>query len=288
MSPFSLNRSFSRAFSSFGGLDGPVELHTTPSSSPHPEALATPLLSFPSVSYLDEIIQREPKEESQDGCLSLSEEQRASRRRFPPEHKSDDIQPLLPLSHPNQPPFFCRTHSFPTSLEMFEASLFEVIDGDNKKWSFGDLIKGQKTIVVFIRHWYCPLCSGAFFLFPLARSWWIVAGLTLLHLGLRWGGNRLRAFNCRAGSPGRTRTSGCQTSVPSSSSLFISFLTISKLTFQQELVWWCSDHHRQRRSGGDPFVPGEGVPVSVSDLYRSYVGVRPLFLSLSILSGRID
>lgn len=52
-------------------------------------------------------------------------------------------------------------HSFPTSLEMFEASLFEVIDGAGKSWAFGDLIKDQKTIVVFIRHWYCPLCQGA-------------------------------------------------------------------------------------------------------------------------------
>jgi len=44
---------------------------------------------------------------------------------------------------------------------MFEASLFEVFDGDGKSWAFGDLIKDQKTVVVFIRHWYCPLCQGA-------------------------------------------------------------------------------------------------------------------------------
>ncbi|KAI9639567.1 uncharacterized protein MKK02DRAFT_14737, partial [Dioszegia hungarica] len=24
---------------------------------------------------------------------------------------------------------------------------------------FGDLVRGKKTIVVFIRHWFCPLCA---------------------------------------------------------------------------------------------------------------------------------
>jgi len=47
----------------------------------------------------------------------------------------------------------------PSVRELFEASLLEVIGEDGKKVKFGDLLKGKKTIVVFIRHWFCPLCA---------------------------------------------------------------------------------------------------------------------------------
>ncbi|WVW83667.1 hypothetical protein I302_105688 [Kwoniella bestiolae CBS 10118] len=47
----------------------------------------------------------------------------------------------------------------PTQKMLFEASLLEVIDERGKKVRFGDLVRNRRTIVIFIRHWYCPLCA---------------------------------------------------------------------------------------------------------------------------------
>jgi len=47
----------------------------------------------------------------------------------------------------------------PTMKELYEASLAEVIDEQGVRVSFGDLVRGKKTIVIFIRHWFCPLCA---------------------------------------------------------------------------------------------------------------------------------
>jgi hypothetical protein len=47
----------------------------------------------------------------------------------------------------------------PTTRQLFEASLLEVIDEYGKRINFGDLVRSRKTIVIFIRHWYCPLCA---------------------------------------------------------------------------------------------------------------------------------
>ncbi|WRT66141.1 uncharacterized protein IL334_003094 [Kwoniella shivajii] len=47
----------------------------------------------------------------------------------------------------------------PNHRMLFEASLLEVIDEQGKRRKFGDLVRGRKTIVIFIRHWYCPLCA---------------------------------------------------------------------------------------------------------------------------------
>ncbi|OCF76335.1 hypothetical protein I204_03635 [Kwoniella mangroviensis CBS 8886] len=47
----------------------------------------------------------------------------------------------------------------PTQKMLFEASLMEVVDDKGKKVRFGDLVRNRKTIVIFIRHWYCPLCA---------------------------------------------------------------------------------------------------------------------------------
>lgn len=40
----------------------------------------------------------------------------------------------------------------PTTRELFEASLLEVIDEEGERIRFGDLVRGRKTIVIFIRH----------------------------------------------------------------------------------------------------------------------------------------
>ncbi|ORY32615.1 AhpC/TSA antioxidant enzyme-domain-containing protein, partial [Naematelia encephala] len=43
--------------------------------------------------------------------------------------------------------------------ELFEASILEVVDEAGASVKFGDLVRNRKTIVVFIRHWFCPLCA---------------------------------------------------------------------------------------------------------------------------------
>ncbi|WWC89539.1 uncharacterized protein L201_004463 [Kwoniella dendrophila CBS 6074] len=47
----------------------------------------------------------------------------------------------------------------PSQKMLFEASLLEVVDEHGQRVRFGDLVRNRKTIVVFIRHWYCPLCA---------------------------------------------------------------------------------------------------------------------------------
>jgi hypothetical protein len=43
--------------------------------------------------------------------------------------------------------------------QLFEASLLDVIDEKGTRVKFGDLVRGRKTMVIFIRHWYCTLCA---------------------------------------------------------------------------------------------------------------------------------
>lgn len=43
--------------------------------------------------------------------------------------------------------------------ELFEASLMDVINEHGEKVRFGDLVRGKRTIVIFIRHWFCSLCA---------------------------------------------------------------------------------------------------------------------------------
>ncbi|WWC70435.1 uncharacterized protein I206_104386 [Kwoniella pini CBS 10737] len=50
-------------------------------------------------------------------------------------------------------------YNSPTHKSLFEASLMEVIDENGRRFKFGDLVRNRKTIVIFIRHWYCPLCA---------------------------------------------------------------------------------------------------------------------------------
>ncbi|WVQ99210.1 hypothetical protein IAU59_006342 [Kwoniella sp. CBS 9459] len=47
----------------------------------------------------------------------------------------------------------------PTPKMLFEASLLEVVDEHGQRRMFGDLVRNRRTIVIFIRHWFCPLCA---------------------------------------------------------------------------------------------------------------------------------
>lgn len=51
----------------------------------------------------------------------------------------------------------------PSAREMLEVSEMEVYNAEGDKVTFGQILgdgrDGRKTIVIFIRHWYCPLCG---------------------------------------------------------------------------------------------------------------------------------
>lgn len=47
----------------------------------------------------------------------------------------------------------------PTMRALYDASLMDVIDEHGDKVKFGDLVRRGRTIVIFIRHWFCPLCA---------------------------------------------------------------------------------------------------------------------------------
>jgi hypothetical protein len=47
----------------------------------------------------------------------------------------------------------------PSMRSLYDASLMDVIDEHGQAVKFGDLVRGGRTIVVFIRHWFCPLCA---------------------------------------------------------------------------------------------------------------------------------
>lgn len=47
----------------------------------------------------------------------------------------------------------------PTMRALYDASLMDVIDERGVAVKFGDLVRRGRTIVVFIRHWFCPLCA---------------------------------------------------------------------------------------------------------------------------------
>lgn len=58
--------------------------------------------------------------------------------------------------------FDARPDRLPTTRELLEVSEMNVFNANGEKVKFGDIVRGEnghKTIVVFIRHWYCPMCG---------------------------------------------------------------------------------------------------------------------------------
>jgi hypothetical protein len=47
----------------------------------------------------------------------------------------------------------------PSLKDLFDASYLEVKDETGTRHKFGDLVRERKTIVLFIRHFFCPLCA---------------------------------------------------------------------------------------------------------------------------------
>ncbi|KAH7926376.1 hypothetical protein BV22DRAFT_1009244 [Leucogyrophana mollusca] len=59
------------------------------------------------------------------------------------------------------PPF--DEHALPTHRQLVDASSYTVIAENGLRVPFGDLFREQKTIVIFIRHFWCPLCQDYMF-----------------------------------------------------------------------------------------------------------------------------
>ncbi|KAL0956372.1 hypothetical protein HGRIS_002519 [Hohenbuehelia grisea] len=58
--------------------------------------------------------------------------------------------------------------TLPNQLQIESAALVPVIDENGQRIPFGDLWKRQKTIAIFIRHFWCPLCQD--YMYSITRS----------------------------------------------------------------------------------------------------------------------
>ncbi|KZP31752.1 hypothetical protein FIBSPDRAFT_724158, partial [Athelia psychrophila] len=64
-------------------------------------------------------------------------------------------------------PHTIEEHRLPSPTQIREAAWLQVTDQNGTRIPFGDLFMGQKTVVVFIRHFWCPLCQD--YMFSLTR-----------------------------------------------------------------------------------------------------------------------
>lgn len=58
--------------------------------------------------------------------------------------------------------FDANVNAIPSQDDLIKASTITVRDETGKKIEFGKLVsgsEGKQYVVVFIRHWYCPLCA---------------------------------------------------------------------------------------------------------------------------------
>ncbi|ORX36902.1 AhpC/TSA antioxidant enzyme-domain-containing protein [Kockovaella imperatae] len=49
--------------------------------------------------------------------------------------------------------------ALPSMRSLYDAGNLEVIAEDGERVRFGNLVRDRKTIVIFIRHWFCSLCA---------------------------------------------------------------------------------------------------------------------------------
>jgi len=73
--------------------------------------------------------------------------------------------PIVPLRRPPSPPIETESTSLPTEWalptqsQITQAASLQVIKENGKRVTFGSLFSNTRTIVVFIRHFWCPLCQ---------------------------------------------------------------------------------------------------------------------------------
>ncbi|KAK0546180.1 hypothetical protein OC846_005381 [Tilletia horrida] len=63
------------------------------------------------------------------------------------------------LSDPRAPPPGSYAIHPPTMLQLFEAGQCIIYDENGAKLRFGDIFKRQRTLVCFLRHWWCGFCQ---------------------------------------------------------------------------------------------------------------------------------
>ncbi|KAG2100899.1 hypothetical protein BD769DRAFT_1676910 [Suillus cothurnatus] len=59
-------------------------------------------------------------------------------------------------------------HALPTKRQLLDAASCVVVAENGIRVPFGDLFRDQKTIVIFIRHFWCPLCQD--YMFSIANN----------------------------------------------------------------------------------------------------------------------
>ncbi|KAF8556225.1 hypothetical protein OG21DRAFT_1384891, partial [Imleria badia] len=75
-------------------------------------------------------------------------------------HKPEAARPST--THSSSSPSF-NEHALPTAKQLAEAASCFVIAENGLRVSFGELFRDQRTIVLFIRHFLCPLCQDYMF-----------------------------------------------------------------------------------------------------------------------------
>jgi hypothetical protein len=64
---------------------------------------------------------------------------------------------------PPGPPAIFDENKRPTKKQLSDAASLIVIAENGLRVAFGDLWREQKTVVLFIRHFWCPLCQDYMF-----------------------------------------------------------------------------------------------------------------------------
>ncbi|KAH7913802.1 hypothetical protein BJ138DRAFT_1001522 [Hygrophoropsis aurantiaca] len=100
---------------------------------------------------------------------SVSPPKALTSRQIAPARSQTAPLPLLPFefTRPSTtaptalPPF--DEHALPTQNQLIDAAAYTVIAENGLRVPFGDLFRQQKVIVIFIRHFWCPLCQDYMF-----------------------------------------------------------------------------------------------------------------------------
>ncbi|KAG6333777.1 hypothetical protein ID866_5312 [Astraeus odoratus] len=81
-----------------------------------------------------------------------------------PRHAENGNETVQPRPSTPAPPYSVfDEHAMPTAKQLMDASSCFVIAENGIRVPFCDLIKDKKTIVIFIRHFWCPMCQDYMF-----------------------------------------------------------------------------------------------------------------------------
>ncbi|KAL4066937.1 AhpC/TSA antioxidant enzyme-domain-containing protein [Scleroderma yunnanense] len=80
-----------------------------------------------------------------------------------PKYLQDRSESLQPLTAPVPPYSAFDEHAMPTSKQLMDAASCVVIAENGIRVPFSDILKDKKTIVIFIRHFWCAMCQDYMF-----------------------------------------------------------------------------------------------------------------------------